>query len=321
MRAIVARAYGSPDVLIAEEVPTPTPADGEVRVRIHAASATRSDAEMRKGGVARLAAGLTKPKHPIPGAEFAGEIDAVGTNVTRFNVGDRVMGQTGLAMGGYAEYVVVPGDGPLVLMPAGASYEDMVALVEGMLTALAFLKGAADIQPGTAVLVNGAAGAVGTAAVQVAHHLGATVTGVCGPANVELVKSLGADEVIDYMEADFTRQGRIYDVIFDAVGLSSFSACREVLAPNGVYLTTVPSIRILVDAARTSLLGNRKARIAFSGLRPDEKKLDDLRLISEMWAAGDIKAVIDRVFPLEQAAQAHRYIDQGHKRGNVVLRV
>jgi len=321
MRAIVAHAYGSPDVLIAEEVPTPTPAEGEVRVRIHAASATRSDAEMRKGGVARLAAGLTKPKHPIPGAEFAGEIDAVGSNVTHFNVGDRVMGQTGLAMGGYAEYVVVAGDGPLVLVPEGASYEDSVALVEGMLTALAFLKGAADIQPGTSVLVNGAAGAVGSAAVQVARHLGATVTGVCGSANVELVKSLGADEVIDHTRADFTREGRTYDVIFDAVGLSSFSACRKVLAPNGLYLTTVPSIGILIDAVRTSLFGSQKARIVFSGLRPDEKKLEDLRLISEMWAAGEVRAVVDRVFPLEQAAEAHRYIDQGHKRGNVVLTV
>ncbi|HSK47862.1 MAG TPA: NAD(P)-dependent alcohol dehydrogenase [Coriobacteriia bacterium] len=319
MRAIVAHAYGSPDVLIAEEVPTPTPADGEVRVRIHAASATRSDAEMRKGGVARLAAGLTKPKHPIPGAEFAGEIDAVGPNVTLFNVGDRVMGQTGLAMGGYAEYVVVPEDGPFVPVPEGASYEEAVALVEGMLTALAFLNADADIRPGTRVLINGAAGAVGSAAVQVARHLGATVTGVCGAANVEFVESLGADEVIDYKRSDFTQQGRAYDVIFDAVGLSSFSACRKALAPNGIYLTTVPSIRVLVDVARTSLFGNRKARIIFSGLRTDEKKLEDLNLISEMWAAGEIKAVVDRVFPLEQAAEAHRYIDQGHKRGNVVL--
>jgi len=321
MRAIVAHAYGSPDVLVAKEVPAPTPGDGDVRVRIHAASATRSDAEMRKGGVARLAAGMTKPKHPIPGAEFAGEIDAVGPNVTRFRVGDRVMGQTGLAMGGYAEYVVVPGVGPLVLVPERASYEEAVALVEGMLTALAFLKGAADIQPGTSVLINGAAGAVGSAAVQLARYLGATVTGVCGPANVELVKSLGADEVIDYMKSDFTRQDRTYDVVFDAVGLSSFSACRKVLAPNGLYLTTVPSVGILFDVVRTSLFGNRKARIVFSGLRSDEEKLEDLRLISEMWAAGEVKAVIDRVFPLEQAAEAHRYIDQGHKRGNVVLTV
>jgi len=319
MRAITVSSYGGPEVLVASDVPIPEPAENEVRVRVHASSASRADAEMRKGGVARLAAGLFRPKASIPGAEFAGDVDKLGANVASFAEGDRVFGQTGISMGSYAEYVCVPADGAIARMPADADYEESVALIEGMLTALAFLKDAAHVHEGQRVLVNGASGAVGSAAVQVAKYLGAHCTAVCGPSNVELVRSLGADEVIDYTKSDFTQPGRTYDIILDAVGTSTFPQCRGVLTPHGVYLTTVPSLGILGWILWTSIIGGKKARIVFSGLRPTAERLANLELISELHRDGEIRAVIDRAFPLEQAADAHRYIDTGHKRGNVVL--
>jgi NADPH:quinone reductase-like Zn-dependent oxidoreductase len=319
MKAITMGSYGGPEVLVVDDVPMPEPADNEVRVRVHASSASRADAEMRKGGVARLAAGLFKPKAPIPGAEFAGEIDKVGAAVSEFEKGDRVFGQTGISMGSYAEYVCIPAEEAIARMPQDAGYEEAVALVEGMLTALAFLKDAAHVHEGQRVLVNGASGAVGSAAVQVAKYLGAHCTAVCGPANVDLVTSLGADQVIDYAKQDFTQLDEAYDVILDAVGKSTFSSCQRVLAPHGLYLTTVPSLGILGSMVRTSLFGDKKARIVFSGLRPTAEKLANLQLINELWRDGAIQPVIDRVFPLEKAADAHRYIDAGHKRGNVVL--
>ena len=319
MKAIVMRAYGSPDVLEFEEVEAPVPADNEVRVRIHAASAGRADAMMRKGGIARLAAGLLRPKEPIPGAEFAGQVDAVGKDVRRLGVGDRVMGQTGLGFGSYAEYVCVPEDGALVEMPSDTTYEEAASLVEGMLTALPFIRDTGGVRSGQSVLINGASGGVGVAAVQVAKHFGANVTGVCSASSAELVKSLGADEVIDYTKEDFTRRDRSYDVIFDAVGLSSFMRCRGALAPGGIYMTTVPTAAIMLQMLWTSRFGSKKARIGFTGLRPTDKKVQDLCLIKELIEAGDIRPVIDKRYPLAQAAEAHGYIDTGHKKGNVVL--
>lgn len=319
MKAICMHSYGSPDVLKLEEVEAPAPKENEVRIRIHAASAGRADAMMRQGGVARLAAGLFRPREPIPGAEFAGEIDAVGGRVDHFKVGDRVMGQTGLGFGCYAEYLCVPEDGTIATMPPNLSYEDAAALVEGMLTALPFVRDTGGLKAGQRILVNGASGAVGSAAVQVARHFGGHVTGVCGATNTGLVKSLGADEVIDYTTEDFTRSGRTYDIVFDAVGLSSFSRCRRCLTRDGIYMTTVPGLGIMLQVLQTSLFGSKKARIGFSGLRKTVEKAKDLLVISELIEAGAIRPVIDKTFPLEQAAEAHRYIDAGHKRGNVVL--
>lgn len=322
MKAMVYRNYGRPDVLRLEEVATPVPGHGEVRVRIHATLVTPSDVVSRAGTpyFARLYFGLIKPKFPILGSDFAGEIDAVGAGVTRFRVGDQVIGgdQT---FGAHAEYICASEAGAIALKPAGLSHEDAVAVFDGAMTALPFLRDEARLRGGQSILINGASGAVGGAAVQLAKHFGATVTAVCSTANLELVRSLGADEAIDYTKEDFTRTGQRYDVIFDAIGKNSFSQCRRALKAGGIYLTTVPSLAILLQMMWTSRFGSRRARIAFTGLRKPSDKTKDLAVITELAEAGAVKPVIDRRYPFEQTAEAHRYVDTGRKRGSVVITV
>ena len=323
MKAIVYHTYGSPDVLRLEEVATPTPRDNEVLIRVHAAAVTTTDCAARKGKpfLARLAFGPIRPKKPILGTEFAGEIAAVGRDVTRFSVGDQVFAASGTGFGAHAEYICVPEDGALARKPANLTLEEAAAVCEGGLTALPFLRDSGKIQSGRRVLINGASGAVGTAAVQLAKHFGAEVTGVCGARNVDLVRSLGADEVIDYTTQDFTRIGQTYDVIFDAVGKSSFRRCRRSLKQGGRYLTTVPTLAILPQMAWTSKVGSKRAMITFTGLRPPGEKAKDLRFLAELVEAGELRPVIDRRYPLEQIAEAHGYVDTGHKRGSVVMTV
>jgi NADPH:quinone reductase-like Zn-dependent oxidoreductase len=323
LRAIVVTKYGSPDVLRLREIEKPVPKDNEVLIKIHATTATAADGQMRKGPsfVGKIFTGLTKPKNAVPGTELAGEIEAVGRNVTRFKKGDQVFGSTGLDSGCYAEYICLPEDAALVIKPANVTYEEAAAVIEGALTALPFLRDKGKIESGHKVLVNGASGSVGTAAVQLAKYFGATVTGVCGTANVELVKSLGADHVIDYTQEDFTQSGEAYDIIFDAVGKSSFSLSQGALTPDGVYLSTVLGLPILIQMLRTSMMGGKKAVLTLTGTRPSSEKARDLLFIKNLVEAGAFEAVIDRRYPLEQMAEAHRYVDAGHKRGNVVITV
>lgn len=317
MKAIVCTKYGSPDVFQLLEVDTPIPKDHEVRIKIHAASVGPADCTFRKGSpIVKLVYGLKRPKNPIFGTELSGEIDAVGKEVTRYQVGDQVFGLSAKTFGAQAEYKCLHEDTPLAIKSAAMSYEEAVAVCDGAPTALTFLRDKAKLQPGQKVLINGASGAVGIYAVQIAKYLGAEVTGVCSTANVELVKSHGADKVIDYTQENFTKTGQTYDVIFDAVGKRSFAQCKGALTQRGVYLSTVPSLSILFDMLRTAALGNKKAIFVTAGLMQNQANLIFLK---ELYEAGKIKAVIDRRYPLEQVAEAHLYVEKGHKKGNVVI--
>ena len=322
MKAIVCTKYGAPDVLQLQEVEKPVPRDNEVLIKIYAATATASGLNGRKGEpiFARLLMGLTKPRKNILGAELVGEIEAVGKEVKLFNEGDQVFGIDYRGQGAYAEYICRPEDGALVIKPTDSTYEESVAVIEGALTALTFLNVKANIQSEQKVLIYGASGSVGTASIQVAKYFGAEVTGVSSTANLELVKSLGADMVIDYTNEDFTKNGQTYDIIFDTVGKTSFSRCQGSLKQKGVYLNA-GNPATLFPMLWTSKFSNKKAIITATGLRPASEMTKDLIFLKELIEAGEIKPVIDRRYPLEQTAEAHRYVETGHKKGNVVIAV
>ena len=317
MKAIVYTKFGSPDVLKLQEVAKPAPKDNEVLIRIVATTVAVEDPGIRaRPGLN----GFLKPKRSILGFYLAGEVEAVGKDVKRFKKGDKVYGNTGLSLlGTYAEYICMPEDGALAMKPANITDEEAAALPNGALTALPFLRDKGNIKSGQKVLIYGASGAVGTIAVQLAKYFGADVTGVCSTTNLELVKSLGADKVIDYTQEDFTKNGQTYDIIFDTVGKSAFSRCKGSLTENGIYLTTVPSLATFIQMLRTSMTGGKKVGIAATGLRPSNEKTKELIFLNGLIEAGKIKAVIDRSYPLEQITEAHKYVEAGHKKGNVVI--
>jgi len=321
MRVAAYERYGPPEAVGIVERPDPSPGEGEVRIRVHAVSVGASDGAARSGTpwFARLAFGLRAPKRPVLGSDFAGVVDAVGRGVTRFVVGDRVFGATGIDAGGHAERLIVAESGAIVGLPDAVGMADAAAICDGALTALPFLRDGGHVRAGDRVLVNGASGSVGAAAVQLAKHLGAEVTAVCGPAHVELVRSLGADRVIDYTREDFTAARDAYDVIFDAVGKSTFRRCRRSLAAGGAYLTTVPSWAIMLQQL-TSKAGSRRAVIMFTGLRKDADKIPDLEQLAALAASGAFRPPIDREVALDDIAEAYRIVDTGHKTGSVVVR-
>lgn len=320
MRIAAYHRYGSPDVVGVEERKQPEPGPGQVRVRVHAASVGASDAAGRAGSpwFARLAFGLRRPRNAVLGSDFAGVVDAVGPGVTRFAVGDRVFGATGADAGAHAEAVIVGEEGAIVPLPDGVSAPQAAAICDGAMTALPFLRDGGRLRPGMRVLVNGASGAVGSAAVQLAARLGAEVTGVCGPAHADVVARLGAGRVIDYTRDDPMRSGATYDIVFDAVAASTFRRARQVLADGGRYLTTVPSWTIMLQQL-TSRLGRRRAVIMFTGLRSAEAKRPDLEELAALAASGRFAPLVDRVLPLDAIAEAHAVVDTGHKAGTVVV--
>jgi NADPH:quinone reductase-like Zn-dependent oxidoreductase len=320
MKAVQYANYGSPDVLEVKETDKPTPKDDEVLIRVHAATVTAVDCTFRSGKslMARLFTGVFRPKHTVPGGDLAGEIEAVGKDVSRLQKGDQVVASTSNGFGAHAEYVCLP-EGALSAKPTNMSYEEAAAVPYGLLTALPFLRDAGHLRPGQKVLINGASGAVGSVAVQVAKHLGAEVTGVTSTSNLELVKSLGADEVIDYTRDDFTKSGRKYDLVFDTVGKSSFLRCKGSLTMGGIYLTPVLTPGVLLQMLWTSKLGDKKAVFAATGLRTSQEKKEDLDHFKPLLEAGTVRPVIDRRYPFERIADAHRYVEQGHKKGNVVV--
>jgi NADPH:quinone reductase-like Zn-dependent oxidoreductase len=287
---------------------------------VHASAVTTADCMMRKGEpwFGRLILGFPRPKNPIPGAGFSGEVVALGQDVTSFEVGDRVFGETTETFGAHAELLCLSQSGVLLKMPASMSYEEAAPLCDGALTSISFLKDIAHVQPGQRVLINGASGSLGTAAVQLAKLYGAEVTGVCSTSNVELVRSLGADHVVDHTQADFTKLDRTYDVIFDTVGKRTFSECKNALAEHGVYLSPVLARSVLWDMLWTSKIGTKKAKFSATGLRPAPELLPLLREVKARIEDGTLKTVIDRRYPLEQLADAHTYVETGRKRGNVV---
>ncbi len=321
MKAAVFTRYGSPDVLNIETVPLPTAGPGGVLVRNHAASVTAADNAALSGSpfAARLYFGLTRPKWTILGGDFAGEVVAVGDGVTRFAAGDRVFGTTGVSFAGHAEYVSLPEDGVISSTPGNISDAGAVAIVGGHLTSLPFLRDAAGLRAGQTILINGASGSVGIAAVQLAKHFGAHVTAVCSTANLELVMEQGADVAIDYTASDFTRSAGEFDVVFDAVGKSSFLRCRRLLKRGGIYLTTVPTLAILIQMAWTSRFGHKRAGIAFTGLSKPEAIAIDLEEVARLAEAGAVRPVIHKAYPLEGIADAFRLVATGRKRGNVVI--
>lgn len=321
MKAIVSVSYGGPEVLQLQTVNKPIPKDHEVRVKIHAASVTRAETMMRTGYplLGRLFMGLTKPKNAIPGTGFAGEVDAIGAKVNLFKKGDQVFGESLQHFGTYAEYVCIEEEGIIAKKPEILSYEAAAVVGDGPITSWNFLKKVTDIQPGQRILINGASGSLGTAAVQLAKHFGATVTGVCSTRNIEMVKSLGADEVIDYTAVDFTKNGQTYDIIYDTVGKSSFSDCKKSLAPKGVYISPVLGVSLLFQMLRTTLFGGKKALFSATGALPTASIRLFLQEIKELIVAKKLKPIIDKRYTLEQTPEAHQYLDTGRKRGNVVL--
>ncbi len=323
MKAVVYHKYGNPEVLQLKEVEKPVPKDHEVRIKIHATTVTAVDSIFRKGNsfFARLATGPIRPKIPILGTEFSGEIESTGKEANLFKVGDPVFGDSSTSQGAHAEYTCLAEDEPLTIKPANLTYEESAAVPYGALTALPFLRDHGNFGKGQKILIIGASGSVGSYAVQLARYFGAEVTGMCSTSNVELVKSLGADQVIDYTREDFTRSGQTWDIIFDTVGKSSFSRCKKSLSRGGVYLTTFISMSILLQMLWTSKIGHKKAVIAFTGLRAAGEKTKDLVFLKELIEAGQLKPVIDRSYPLEQITEAHGYVDQGHKKGNVVITI
>jgi len=316
MKAIVYEKFGPPDVLQLKEVRKPTPKDNEVLIKIYATTVVKEDPDMRASPGFN---GFLKPRNPILGQELAGEIESIGKDVTRFKPGDQVFGFD--MFGAYAEYKCMPENGALAIKPTNMSYEDAASIPNGALTALPFLRDKGNIQSEQTVLIYGASGSVGAAAVQLAKYYGAEVTGVCSTTNLEWVKSLGADQVIDYTQEDFTENGKTYDIIFDTVGKRSFSECKGSLTDEGIYLATVPTPVIMLQALWPAKGGSKKVKFAATGLRPAREKIKDLAFLTELIEAGKIKAVIDRRYPLEQTAEAHRYVEKGHKKGNVVITV
>ena len=323
MKAIVYTEYGPPDVLQLKEVEKPTPKDNEILVKVYATTVTATECTFRKGEpfFSRLFTGLIRPKITTLGEELAGEIEAVGKDVKLFKKGDQIFGTAGPGFGANAEYICIPEDGVLTIKPTNMAYEEAASSVDGFLTALPFLRDKGNIQSGQKVLINGASGSVGAAAVQIAKYFGAEVTGVCSTTNLEMVKSLGADKVIDYTKEDFTKTSQTYDIIFDTVGKTSFSRCKSSLKQKGIFLEAGIGLAILPQVLWTSMIGSKKAMIAATGLRPASERTKDLIFLKELIEAGKIKPVIDRRYPLEQIVEAHRYVDKGHKKGNVVITV
>jgi len=313
MKAIVYTKYGPPDVLQLKEVAKPTPKDNEVLIKIHATTVSSIDLKFRQGKniIARMMSGLIKPKSNILGGELAGEIESVGKDVKLLKQGDQVYaaGQ----MGAHAEYICMPEE-KVAMKPANMTYEEAAAVPFAAPVSLQFLRNKGGIQSGHKVLINGASGGLGAFAVQLAKHFGAEVTGVCSATNLEMVKSLGADKVIDYTKEDFTKNGETYDIIFDAVGKSSFSKCKSSLKRNGIYLTTVATIPVLLHMLWTSKLGSKKAIFMVAPYR-----VEDLIFLKELIEAGKVKSVIDRRYPLSETAEAHRYVEKGHAQGKVLI--
>jgi NADPH:quinone reductase-like Zn-dependent oxidoreductase len=322
MKAVVYDRYGPPEVLRVDHVPRPSLQPDQVLVRVHTAAVTRADVATREANqrsgrlvsaISRLVSGVRRPRQPILGSEFAGSVEEAGPAVTQLKVGERVFGSTGFRFGAYAELLAVQESGRIATMPAAMSFIEAASICDGGLNALWALRQAA-IQPGQEVLVYGASGAIGTAGVQLARHFGASVTAVCGAKNLQLVRSLGASVAVDYQSEDFTKNGRRYDVIFDAVGKHSFTRCRGSLKTAGSYLAT-DGLGNLVRGVWNRRFGSQKVRFAI----PPRYTKEDVVFLRGLIEAGEYRAVVDRTYPMEEVVEASRYVETEQKTGNVIL--
>lgn len=320
MKAIVCTEYGSSEVMQLKEVEKPAPKDNEVLIRIYATTVTSADIRIRKTDPfpVRFFYGFRRPrKNLILGSELAGEIEATGKQVKQFKEGDQVFAGAGTSFGANAEYICIPESGAIAIKPTNMTYEEAAAIPFGATTALIFLRDKGKLQSGQKILIYGASGALGTAAVQLAKFFGAEVTGVCSTANLALVKSLGADKIIDYTKEDFTQSANTYDIVFDAIGKSPFSGCLRSLKQNGIYLRAVHiDIVSILRGLWASITSSKKV---IGGVAIERQ--EDLIFLKALIEAGKIKSVVDRRYPLEQTAEAHRYVEQGHKKGTVVIAI
>lgn len=320
MKAVKYQKYGSPDVLQFVEIAKPLPSKNEVLIKIKATSVTNADCYMRRADTlfSRLVLGLFKPKkrYQILGTEFSGIIEEVGTEVKEWKIGDEIFGFRGFGTGCYAEYKCISSKGSLALKPVNIGFEEAVSYVDGATTALFFLKEKAKIKPGLKVLINGASGSIGTFAVQLAKYFGAEVTGVCSSKNIELVKLLGADKIIDYTLDDFTLSNESYDIIFDTVGKSTFSKCKKVLSKNGAYIDTIFSVSNFLQSILTGLFCNKRVIFAMS-----VDKKEALNFIKELVENKTLHTIIDKTYNLEQIIEAHTHVETGHKKGNIVIKI
>ena len=323
MKAVVHTRYGPPEALELREIDNPTPGVGEILIKVRAATMTAGDCELRRSDIMplfwlplRLYVGLFRPRGTrVLGQEFAGDVEAVGAGVTRFKPGDAVFGGTGLRLGAHAEYLCLPEKGALALKPPGVSFEQAAGIPVGGQNALHFLR-LAEIRPGQQVLVYGASGSIGTFAVQLAKHFGAEVTAVCSTGKVEMVRSIGADHVIDYTQEDFSARGPVYDVVFDAVGKSGFSRSIRALRGHGIFIQSNPSMADMVRGPWISRRTDKRVILKFAG-----DSSDDLAFLAGLVEDGTLVTVIDRCYPLEQIIEAHRYVELGHKAGNVIITI
>ena len=322
MKAVVCTKYGPPEVLQLKEVEKPIPKDNEILIRIFTVVVGIEDCMQRKGKpyFGRIFVGFTKPRKPILGTEFAGEIEAVGKNVKLFKNGDEVFGSTGAGFGCNAEYMCMPEEGFLSKKLQKITFKE-AAPVCGALAAWNLLKAKANIQSGQKIIIIDASGSISSAAVQIAKALGAEVTGVCSTDNLEFVKSLGADRVIDYTNEDFTENGQTYDVVLNVMGKPSFSHCKNSLKKRGFYLTTYPTLSVLLQMFWTGIFDGKKVIFSATGLMPVSKRLSFLKDLILLFEEGKLKTIIDRNYRLDQIAEAHQFVEQGHIKGNVVITI
>ncbi|MBZ5642216.1 MAG: NAD(P)-dependent alcohol dehydrogenase [Acidobacteriia bacterium] len=325
MKAILHTQYGPPDLLQLREIDKPTPKDNEVLIAIHATTVSTGDCNVRNftfitksmRPIAKLMFGIGKPwKERVLGTELAGKVEGVGKDVKKFKAGDQIVASTGMMGGGHAQYVCLPETGAIAIKPDSLSWEEAVAIPFGANTALYFLRDLGKIQAGQELLIIGASGSIGSAGVQLAKHFGATVTAVCSSTNVEMVKCLGADKVIDYTKEDFTKNGQTYNLIFDIVGATTFDRCKSSLKSRGIFLQNIMGLTDMVRILWTSITGRKKLK---GGVAMEN--LERMNVIMQLAAERKLKAVIDRSYPLEQITEAFKYVEQGHKKGNVVITV
>ena len=318
MKAAIYTEFGPPDVLQIKEIARPIPRSDEILIKIHATTVEKEDPDMRKAPGLN---GLRKPKKQILGMLLAGEVVEIGSGVKKYQIGDKLYGSAGMGLGTTAEYISLKETRALAPIPDGISYVDAVSVLNGVFTALPYLRDQGKIQQGHHVLINGASGSVGSAAILLAKYYKATITAVCSTDKGEWVRNLGADHIIDYTQTDFTQSDSKFDIIFDTVGKSSFSKCKSILAPSGRFLTTIPKLNSLIRILFVNWLAKKKTKFIASGLRSVKKKLYDLEFLNQLFEEQHIQPTIDQEYSLAEIAKAHIHVAAGHKKGSVVIRI